>query len=80
MNLSLEELKQRNAGTDSAEILPTQPPQNPHPCPLTQEKLDNPVPLNDTTRKPQQHTGRKKKLAVGQKEDDHSGHDFEMKM
>lgn len=44
------------------------------------ERLDNPVPINDATTKPQQHTGRKKKLAVGQKEDDHSGHDFEMKM
>ena len=43
------------------------------------EWLDNPVPLNDATTKTQ-HTGRKKKLAVGQKEDDHSGHDFEMKM
>lgn len=44
------------------------------------ERLDNSVPINDTTTKPQQHTGRKKKLAIGQKEDDHSGHDFEMKM
>lgn len=44
------------------------------------ERLDNPVPLKGATTKPQQHTGRKKKLAVGQKEDDHSGHDFEMKM
>ncbi|WP_312941138.1 hypothetical protein [Oscillibacter sp.] len=44
------------------------------------ERLDNPVPINDATAKPPQHTGRKKKLAVGQKEDDHSGHDFEMKM
>ena len=41
MNLSLEELKQRNAGTDSTEIQPTQLPQNPQPCLLTQEKLDN---------------------------------------
>ena len=44
------------------------------------ERLDNPVPINDATTKPPQHTGRKKKLAVGQKQDDHSGHDFEMKM
>lgn len=44
------------------------------------ERLDNPVPLKDATLKPPQHTGRKKKLAVGQKEDDHSGHDVEMKM
>ena len=44
------------------------------------ERLDNPISLNDATTKPPQHTGRKKKLAVGQKEDDHSGHDFEMKM
>ena len=44
------------------------------------ERLDKPVPINDTTIKPPQHTGRKKKLAVGQKEDDHSGYDFEMKM
>ena len=44
------------------------------------ERLDNPVPLKDASTKPPQHTGRKKKLAVGQKEDDHSGHDFEMKM
>ena len=44
------------------------------------ERLDNPVRINDATTKPQQHTGRKKKLAIGQKEDDHSGHDFEMKM
>lgn len=44
------------------------------------ERLDNPVPLKDATTKPQQHTGKKRKLAVGQKEDDHSGHDFEMQM
>ena len=44
------------------------------------EGLDNPVPLKDATTKPQQHTGRKKKLTIGQKADDHSGHDFEMKM
>lgn len=44
------------------------------------ERLDNPVPINDATTKPPQHTGGKKKLAVGQKQDDHSGHDFEMKM
>ena len=44
------------------------------------ERLDNPVPLKYATIIQQQHTGRKKKLAIGQKEDDHSGHDFEMKM
>ena len=44
------------------------------------ERLDNPVPLKDASTKPPQHTGRKKKLAVGQKEDDHSEHGFEMKM
>lgn len=44
------------------------------------ERLDNPVPIKDATTKPPQHTGKKRKLAVGQKEDDHSGHDFEMKM
>lgn len=44
------------------------------------ERLDNPVPLKDATTKPQQHTGKKRKLAVGQKEDDHNGHDFEMQM
>ncbi|GEM_PF-3340207 len=37
MNLSLEELKQRNAGSNSVEL----PPQTTQPCPLTQEKLDN---------------------------------------
>lgn len=44
------------------------------------ERLDNPVPLKDASTKPPQNTGRRKKLAIGQKEDDHSGHDFEMKM
>lgn len=44
------------------------------------ERLDNAVSLNDATTKPQEHIGRKKKLAVGQREDDHSGYDFEMKM
>ncbi len=44
------------------------------------ERLDNPVPLKDASTKPPQNTGRKKKLAIGQKEDDHSGNDFEMKM
>jgi hypothetical protein len=34
----------------------------------TLERLDNPISLNDATTKPPQHTGRKKKLAVGQKE------------
>jgi hypothetical protein len=37
VNLSLEELKQRNTGS-SAEV---QPPQITQHCPLTQEKLDN---------------------------------------
>ena len=41
MNLSLEELKQRNASSNSTMIQPTQPLQTPQPCPLTQEKLDN---------------------------------------
>jgi hypothetical protein len=44
------------------------------------ERLESPVPITDATTKPQPPTGKKKKLAVGQKEDDHSGHDFEMKM
>jgi len=44
------------------------------------ERLGNPVPVMDATAKPQAHNSRKKKLAVGQKEDDHSGYDFEIKM
>ncbi len=44
------------------------------------ERLESPVPVADATTKPQPAVGKKKKLAVGQKEDDHSGHDFEMKM
>lgn len=44
------------------------------------EGLDNFIPVKDATTMPQAHSGRKKKLAVGQKEDDHSGYDFEMKM
>jgi hypothetical protein len=44
------------------------------------ERLESPVPVADATIKPQPPAGKKKKLAVGQKEDDHSGHDFEMKM
>lgn len=44
------------------------------------ERLGNPVPVMDATTRPQTHNGRKKKLAVGQKEDDHSGYDFEIKM
>ncbi|HWS41783.1 MAG TPA: relaxase/mobilization nuclease domain-containing protein [Pseudoflavonifractor sp.] len=44
------------------------------------ERLESPVPVSDATTKPPEHSGRKKKLAVGQKEDDHSGYDFEMKM
>ncbi len=41
MNLSLEELKQRNAGSQPVEPIPQQPSQNSPSCPLTQEKLDN---------------------------------------
>ena len=41
MNLSLEELKQRNAGPQSAETIPLQPQQPIEACPLTQEKLEN---------------------------------------
>ena len=44
------------------------------------ERLESPVPVADATTKPQPPAGKKKKLAVGQKEDDHSVHDFEMKM
>lgn len=44
------------------------------------ERLDNPVPVKDATNIPQAHSGKKKKLAVGQKANDHSGYDFEMKM
>lgn len=44
------------------------------------ERLGNDVPIKDATTKPQPHTGKKKKLAVGQKEDDHSGYDFTMTM
>lgn len=44
------------------------------------ERLENPVPIVDATARPKPQSGKKKKLAVGQKEDDHSGHDFEMKM
>ncbi len=44
------------------------------------ERMDDVVPVMDATTKPQPHNGKKKKLAVGQKEDDHSGYDFEMKM
>ena len=41
MNLSLEELKQRNAGSQPVKPIPQQPLQNSPSCPLTQEKLDN---------------------------------------
>lgn len=41
MNLSLEELKQRNAGSQPVEPIPQQPLQNSPSCSLTQEKLDN---------------------------------------
>jgi len=44
------------------------------------ERLESPVPVADATARPQPPAGKKKKLAVGQKEGDHSGHDFEMKM
>lgn len=44
------------------------------------ERLESPVPVRDATTMPLEHNGRKKKLAVGQKEDDHSGYNFEMKM
>lgn len=44
------------------------------------EGLGNHAPLTDATTKPQPHGGKHKKLAVGQKEDDHSGYNFEMKM
>ncbi|MDY4784388.1 relaxase/mobilization nuclease domain-containing protein [Pygmaiobacter massiliensis] len=44
------------------------------------ERLESPVPVRDSTTMQQAHSGRKKKLAVGQKEDDHSGYAFEMKM
>ncbi len=41
------------------------------------ERLENPVPVKDCTTKAVVH---ERKKGVGQKEDDHSGHDFEMKM
>ena len=41
MNLSLEELKQRNVGSQPVEPILQQPLQNSPSCPLTQEKLDN---------------------------------------
>lgn len=44
------------------------------------ERLGNTAPVKDATTKPPEHSGKKKKLAVGQKEDDHSGYDFTMTM
>jgi len=41
------------------------------------ERLGNPVPVRDCTTKAVVH---ERKKGIGQKEDDHSGHDFEMKM
>ncbi|MBP8641384.1 MAG: hypothetical protein KBI01_10920 [Oscillospiraceae bacterium] len=41
------------------------------------ERLDNPVPVSDCTTKAVVH---ERKKGVGQKEDDHSGYNFEMKM
>lgn len=41
------------------------------------ERLDAPVPIKDCTTKPVVH---ERKKGVGQKQDDHSGYDFEMKM
>lgn len=42
----------------------------------TVEQLDN-APIKDVTTKP---AVKERKKAIGQKEDDHSGYDFEMKM
>lgn len=44
------------------------------------ERLGDIPPISDATTKPQPRTGKKKKLAVGQKEDDHSGYDYTMTM
>lgn len=41
------------------------------------ERLENPVPVKDGTTK---KVVQERKKGIGQKEDDHSGHDFEMKM
>lgn len=41
------------------------------------ERLDNPVPVRDSTTQKVVH---ERKKGVGQKQDDHSGYDFEMKM
>ena len=41
------------------------------------EHLDNPVPVRDCTTKAVVH---ERKKGIGQKEDDHNGYDFEMKM
>ena len=44
------------------------------------ERLDNPIPVRDATTTITPGTGRKKKLAVGQKEDDHESQEFNMSM
>ena len=44
------------------------------------ERAADAPPVTDATARPVSKTGRKKKLAPGQKENDHSGYDFEMKM
>ena len=44
------------------------------------ERLDNPVPVRDATTTITPSTGKKKKLAVGQKEDDHESQEFKMTM
>lgn len=44
------------------------------------EQFSKYTPLTDATTKPITEKDRKKKLAVGQKEDDHSEHDFDLKM
>jgi hypothetical protein len=44
------------------------------------ERTADAPPVTDATARPVFKTGRKKKLAPGQKQDDHSDYDFEMKM
>lgn len=44
------------------------------------ERTADTFPVMDATARPQPAGGKKRKLAVGQKQDDHSGYDFEMKM
>lgn len=41
------------------------------------ERLESPVPVRDSTAQKVTH---ERKKGIGQKEDDHSGHDYEMKM